>query len=214
MNIRKALSNLTFLALLIISASFALRLDATLLIKLSLKDMTEKADAILIGRSVDIRSQWVGKKIFTYVTLSVDNYLKGDMGPTVVVTQLGGRVETPYPLEMHIPGSPVFGLGEKVIVFIAENSNGENQVLGWSQGKLSILKDRRTGKDIVIGSTASEAVADTQQAKLSTKISRPGRVYFTDFVEKVESLLGKSVVDNNRLIDGDELKEKLKLKRK
>jgi hypothetical protein len=87
------------------------------------------------------RADWNQERtrIYTYVTLDVERYLKGGNGSrTETIRLLGGRVG-PY-LAM-VPGTPQFRLGEEVLLFTAGAGARIPTVLGLSLGKFTVVRD-------------------------------------------------------------------------
>ena len=118
---------LVFLA--VCATLFAPRLsDATIVIPVADTDLARQASVIVIGRITKITSAWDKdhEKIFTKLTLSVDETLKGKLKKhRLTVTQLGGIVGD---IESWIDGNPEFTDGEKVLLFLSRNDNGSFQV--------------------------------------------------------------------------------------
>ena len=52
-----------------------------LMLKVSLEELTTSADMVAIGKAVEKECRWGenGKWIYTYVKLSVDEYIKGEL---------------------------------------------------------------------------------------------------------------------------------------
>jgi hypothetical protein len=124
--------------ILLLSASQA---AASTVVAMTLPQMSERAESIFIGRVTGTRAEWTSdrSRIYTYVTLDVDRYLKGGSGSRMATVRvLGGRVG-PY-LAM-VPGSPVFDLGEEVLLFCAGGGARVPTVLGMALGKFTIAAD-------------------------------------------------------------------------
>jgi hypothetical protein len=113
---------------------------------MTLDQMAERAESILVGRVTGTRADWNAERtrIYTYVTLDVDRYLKGG-GPSKVATVrfLGGQVGAYMAM---VPGSPRFELGEEVLLFCAGGGARIPTVLGMSLGKFTIVTDARGEK--------------------------------------------------------------------
>src|SRR3989442_558558 len=67
---------------------------ATTLVRLSLEQLTEASSAIVRGHVVSQESGWnpAHTHIFTTTTIAVDQALKGNVQPEVVIEQLGGKL--------------------------------------------------------------------------------------------------------------------------
>jgi hypothetical protein len=136
--------------LLLLVSSFWPRTEAaaSTVLAMSLEQMTDRAQTIFLGRVTGTRADWNAERtrIYTYVTLDVDRYLKGgNASKTETIRLLGGRVG-PY-LAM-IPGTPGFRVGENVLLFTAGAGARIPTVLGLSLGKFTVVEDAH-GEDIV-----------------------------------------------------------------
>src|SRR5947207_4002294 len=67
---------------------------ATTLVRLSLEQLTEASSAIVRGHVVSQESHWnpAHTHIFTTTTIAVDQAIKGNAQPEVVIEQLGGKL--------------------------------------------------------------------------------------------------------------------------
>jgi hypothetical protein len=116
--------------------------------KFSLKDLTQKSDAIVMAKVEDSNAvREAGGEIYTYVTLHVTDSVKGMRGATsVTIRQLGGRVDN---LESVVPGMPSFRRDEEVVLFLtARDVAGYPWVMGLQQGKYSVVTDEKGGKSV------------------------------------------------------------------
>jgi hypothetical protein len=115
--------------------------SAATVVAMSLEQMSDRADAIFVGRVEGIRSDWNAERtrIYTYVTFEVDRYLKGGRGGRLETVRLLGGQVGPY-LAM-VPGTPQFVEGEEVLVFQVGGGARIPTVLGLSMGKFSIVRD-------------------------------------------------------------------------
>ena len=80
-------------------------------------ELTNFSDAIVTGRVLSVVSGTDGTgSIYTYVTLDVDDVIKGPItSPEIVIKQLGGTVGT---LQQVVFGQAEFVVGEEVLVFL------------------------------------------------------------------------------------------------
>jgi len=112
---------------------------ATSVQKLSLQELTKKSDSIVMARVDDAVASWDAghKEIYTYITLSVLQPVKGNKGATTItLRQLGGTVGN---IASVVPGMPSFRKGEEVVVFLTQkDAAGYPWVMGLEQGKYSV----------------------------------------------------------------------------
>ena len=111
--------------------------------------LATRAEVVAVGTVTDLRSEWnVDRtRISTQVTLTVDQYLKGNMtGPTLTLTVPGGEVDDVGELYSHVPR---FSQNEAVVVFAQADEGGTLRVTGGEQGKISVRQDERSGRMLV-----------------------------------------------------------------
>ena len=129
---------------------------ATTMVQFTEEDLTHIADAIVIAdvqkAEPELRYSPSGarlaKQISTKTTLTVVDAWKGphSAGDSVEVRQIGGVVGK----EMAaIPGTAGFQAGERVLVFLNYRpETNEYGVVGWTQGKYTLLKNQNGGWDV------------------------------------------------------------------
>ncbi len=111
-----------------------------------LGEMAQRADQILTGRVVGVRSQLSVRRtsIHTFVTIEVDEWLKGGRSGSVVTLRvLGGEAEG---YRLVIAGGPSFEVGEEVLVFTDGGAGRIPTVFGLGQGKFRMERDPTTGR--------------------------------------------------------------------
>jgi hypothetical protein len=114
---------------------------ATSVRRLGLEEIVRVSDTIVQGRVDSIRTFWQGRQIYTEVSVSVSRALKGEHLDRLTFLQVGGRVETPVPLEMTIPGAPIYRAGEEAYFFLQPGRPGERIVVGLFQGHVPVRRD-------------------------------------------------------------------------
>jgi hypothetical protein len=114
-----------------------------------LKELSDKSDVILEGKVVKQNSSWNQNKtrIFTEVTVQVDEYLKGSKGnKTLVVTTPGGEVGDVGELYTHMPK---FSNDEQVLLFVKEDKKDKSlKVANGEEGKITLYDDKITGEKV------------------------------------------------------------------
>ena len=111
-----------------------------------LGEMAQRADQILTGRVVGVRSQLSARRtsIHTFVTIEVDEWFKGGRsGPVVTLRVLGGEAEG---YRLLVAGAPSFEVGEEVLVFTDGGAGRIPTVFGLGQGKFRLERDAATGR--------------------------------------------------------------------
>jgi hypothetical protein len=117
--------------------------------KLSLEELAKKSELIVTGRVIDKQSEWNKEKtrIYTRVTISVDEYHKGESSENAItVTLLGGEVGDVGEL---YTGTARFEKDEDVVLFLRKDLKGNLRVAGSNQGKYGIRTDEVTGKKMI-----------------------------------------------------------------
>jgi len=115
-------------------------------------DLIIGARAIVIGRvlSVACLRDADEDRIFTYVTLRIEEDLKGEIGATrIVLKEEGGEVAGQGSV---IFGTPQFSGGERVFLYLDTRLDGSLRVHQMSFGKLSVVEDPDTGHQTVVRS--------------------------------------------------------------
>ncbi len=114
-----------------------------------LKKMTETSDAILTGKVVDQKSEWNTDKtrIYTKVTVKVDEYLKGAANQsTINIIHPGGEVGEVGEVYSHVPR---FTSNENVLLFVKKQKDNDNYtVLDGEAGKISLMINSSTGEKV------------------------------------------------------------------
>ena len=130
---------------LIISISFQIRSSSADFITLSIEELTEKADVILIGTVEEVFHS-SAPKMYRQVTVSVERYLKNKLeADTVIVVARGATIGN---ITLWVEDQPEFQESERVLLFLwdnpsflFENPQGFFEVVGMVQGKFKIGSD-------------------------------------------------------------------------
>ena len=131
---------------------------ATVVVPVADTDMAQQASVIVIGKIAKFKSSWDKnhQQIYTKITLTVDEVLKGELKKRrLTITQLGGVVDD---VEAWIDGNPQFTEGERVLLFLDRQENGSLRVLHLYQGKFSIFTDPETGAELAYREAHPEGV--------------------------------------------------------
>jgi hypothetical protein len=121
---------------------------SALVVKMEIPELTTKAKQIVVGDVVDMKSVWdEGRQtIFTYVSVRVEEYVKGT-GSDMITVKIPGGVLEDRDLRLWVSDIPEFRVGERVVLFLKEMSPHTN-LLGLFQGKYTVVNDRVLEKDI------------------------------------------------------------------
>ena len=111
--------------------------SATTLLRLSVAEMTDQATEIVRAKVTGCSSAFRGALIYTNCTLSVIERWKGPTQSTVSISIPGGTVGT---RRQTFSGTPTLTPGEEQIFFLWTGRSGITQVMGLSQGLLSLEK--------------------------------------------------------------------------
>jgi len=107
--------------------------------KLSIEEKIQRSNRIVMGTVRLTQSLWEetekGSRIFTYVYIDIEQYIKGSGGRLIEIKVPGGIVGE---ITQWVSDTPHFTQGEKVIVFLRPEFF---QVVGWHQGKYSVKDD-------------------------------------------------------------------------
>lgn len=115
----------------------------------ALEQFVGRAEIVAVGRVSETRSAWNTdrSRIVTHVTLTVDEFLKGESDRRSLVFSVpGGEVDGVGELYTH---TPKFAVNEAVLLFLQRADGGALRVVGGEAGKLTITEDRLTGKKVV-----------------------------------------------------------------
>ena len=168
------------LSVVALAAILAVPVRATQVVRLDTAELARTSHAIVVGRVEDTQSHWnaARTKIVTDVRVTVDESLKGDGAPTLVLTQLGGEVDG---ARYNVPGCPVFRKGEEALLFVWRDAQGRSQVNGMAQGKFDITTDAATSEKMVQRSLPGLAVRDARTLSAVPTGRRAASLRLSDF---------------------------------
>ncbi|HKY03542.1 MAG TPA: putative Ig domain-containing protein [Blastocatellia bacterium] len=136
-------------------------------------DMIIGARAIITGRvistgaSLDPRQD----RIYTYVTIKVQEVIKGEISERfVVLKELGGQVGERF---FTVYGNPRFKTGEKVLLYLDTWSDGSLRVHQMFLGKFDITKDALTGRETVSRGTPDHNTLVVQSGSHDARTDEP-----------------------------------------
>lgn len=135
-----------------------------------LKNLSENADAILTGKVIEQKAEWNMDKtrIFTTVTIEVDEYLKGSISQSrITVIHPGGEVGEVGEIYSHVP---TFLNDENVLLFVKQNRNDISfRVLEGEVGKISLAVNKLTGEKVTANNKNISAYKKEIKSYLKTQ---------------------------------------------
>jgi hypothetical protein len=172
---RHATGRLALVALLATFLLGSVAAEATTVVAMSTRTLTQAADVIVVGRCTAVRSVWEGRTLVTLATIVVTESLKGGLRNTVTVTLPGGiDARRRFPVSMSYAGAPQIAMGEEVFLFLGRGALSADalSVLGFSQGKFSIVGDE-TGERVVSRNLSSITLAAPAGTRRGTATHMP-----------------------------------------
>src|SRR2546423_15073441 len=164
----KKFSQLLISGACLIFASSAL---ATTVIPPSFDELVSRAELIFQGSVTDVRSEWTGegaqRHIMSYVTLKVEDTIKGNPGASVTLRMLGGTVGAET---MEVADAPKFKVGDRDILFVENNGTQFIPLVGIMHGRFRVKKDE-AGRDAVFTNEGSPLSDVTQLGKNEAEAS-------------------------------------------
>jgi hypothetical protein len=123
--------------LMLLTAAVA-RPGATVVVGTDLAQLSRAATAIARGRVADVQGRWTEDRrtIETIVTLDVDGYLKGALGPTLQFRVPGGQLGR---FRSIVVGAPEFAVDDRLVVFLGATGPMVPYILGLNQGVYRIV---------------------------------------------------------------------------
>jgi hypothetical protein len=153
-------------ALLVLAALSSSLSWATLVPAMTLEELASQSQSVVQGKVVRTWSAWDNSQqlIWTHYEVEVSDSLKGPAQGTLVVSEPGGTIgET----SMLIAGTPVYEVGEEIVLFTEATPIGYARTCGWGQGKFRVSAAQDgTRKSVAWGRGTVELVesADKKQS--------------------------------------------------
>jgi hypothetical protein len=166
--------------------------SASIVVRLTLGELVQQADLIVLGRCEGTSSEWgaKGKSIVTNVTIAAERCFKvSDCPPLIRIRQEGGTVDG---LTMTVNGEPQFRAQERVLLFLERTSSSFYRVVGMSQGKFSVIQRGPEGKSYVkrdLGGLTLMKRSDKVIPKLQQEPKAEREIELDHFIEEIKSHL-------------------------
>lgn len=178
---------LTTLALTLLSGAAG----ATLLRALTLEEVAADSVRIVIATARStVAERGEDGLIRTRVTFDRLTGLKGgDPGPALALTFAGGRVGRRF---VRVPGMPEYRLGERYVLFVAEDRDPLCPVVGWTQGTYRLAPDPATGAESVFDA-AGRPVYGFEEGRPLHRAKDGARSILRaeDFLDRVRSIVAR-----------------------
>ena len=113
-----------------------------MIVPAELADVVNGSQLIVHGRVIEVRSEMTSgrRSIHSFITVAVDQALKGNPGPTVTFRVPQGQVGR---YRRIIVGAPDFSVGEEVVLFLSGRAPAIPTVFGLNQGVRRLRGDAR-----------------------------------------------------------------------
>ena len=135
-----------------LSLGVATPVRATVIAPAEFPDVVNGSQLIVHGRVVDVRSQMTAgrRSIHSFVTVAVDQALKGNPGAAVTFRVPQGQVGR---YRRIVVGAPEFSVGEEVLVFLTGRGPAIPTVYGLNQGVRRLRGDAANRRFMLDGYT-------------------------------------------------------------
>jgi hypothetical protein len=178
------------LLLFVLAASLSAgALRASLLRAMSLGELVNEADRIVVGSVVAIDAAWdvQHRRIISTIEVDVEESWKGSAtSRRITIVQPGGSVGE---MEMTVQGMPSFSAGERSVLFL--QGQRRFQVVGMGQGKRALLWNS-TSKQWLAESSDTEGVVEAVPGAKLRQAKRGGSIPLDDLRKQVRRALGNS----------------------
>lgn len=138
---------------------------ATTLIPMTVGEIVDEAELIFVGtaQSLEVTHELyqafeespVEEWPFRYVTFVVNEVLKGGVAEQALTLRFLGGGGNDLTYGRTIVGSPKFEVGTSYLLFVKGNGSQWVPLVGWTQGQLTMLRDPKTGEDILLDSSGT-----------------------------------------------------------
>jgi hypothetical protein len=159
--LRKALTS-SFVCALLLFIGYA---HATSVIPLYLDELIDQSSVAFEGTCTENRTERdpATNLVVTYTTFQVHDVLKGNVGATHMIKQVGGELPGDDRPQFKIHGVPSFAVGGDYVVFLAGvSASGFSSPIGLSQGRFTV-KGPTGDKKVANGRDFKELTARMSQ---------------------------------------------------
>jgi hypothetical protein len=137
--------------------------SATVIVPAEFADVVNGSHLIVYGRVIDVRSEMTAgrRSIHSFVTVAVEQALKGNPGATVMFRVPQGQVGR---YRRVIVGAPEFTVGEDLMVFLTARPPAIPTVFGLNQG-VRRLRGDAAGRQLALESYTRQVRAIVERAR-------------------------------------------------
>jgi hypothetical protein len=165
---------------------------ATVLVPIDFRHLVAAAPIIVHGEVVDVRSDWSSgrRAVETFITLHVDEYLKGDLGPEITIRVPGGQLGR---YRTIMVGAPVFERGDELVLFLNPGAPQYPSIVGLSQGAFRVVRMPGTSARVVTPpAVATVPRADGERVRRGDEMRRPVSIdQFRRLIRRVLASAGR-----------------------
>ena len=191
---RGILSTLAAFAMVLLPA---VAIHAASVRPMDLDAVVDDAAIVFQGRATESRSAVEASgEIVTYTTFQVEEPIKGPVGMTHMIKQIGGRVGDKV---YKVDGIPSFSPGQRYVVFLyGVSAQGFSSPVGLAQGRFDIVArdgvfEVGNGRDFreLLAPIPESVLPPTVRAKLNAKSSSVERLELGEFKRLVRERAGR-----------------------
>jgi hypothetical protein len=181
---------LILLVVVAVVSGSASGLRASFLRAMSLGELTNAADKIVVGTVSSANAAWdvQHRKIISTIEIEIEETWKGPPSASrrITIVQPGGSVGD---IEMTVLGLPTFSAGEKSVLFL--QGRLRFQVVGMGQGKRALVWDG-SGKQWLAEPPDTEGVVEPAPGAKLRQAKRGRSIPLSDLREQVLRAIGNS----------------------
>lgn len=143
---------------LIVAIVQTARVDAVTVVPMTFEQLVSEASVVVYARVAGVRGQWTADRraIDSVITLEALQYLKGDLGPALLMRLPGGEAGGTINV---IPGAPSLRAGELAVLFLKARGPALLTTLGLGQGIFRVGRDAGSGRMLVTPPPLKESAA-------------------------------------------------------
>jgi hypothetical protein len=167
---------------------------ATTVERLSLADLTARADQVLVGTCQAVEATVVDGQPHVRYRFRVDQSLKGTAGQEAELVLPGGRLDG---VAVRIPGMPTFAEQDEAVLFLVGSRPGPVWPVGLGQGAFRILRAGAAKPARVVQQLDGLSLRAPGAAKpaVAGQAGSVGTMQLSDLLAQVRGLLQRSEGD-------------------